>query len=128
MPAEEALAAFEASEWGRIGQNSRRVFSKVTPFSDAMRPIISTANAIEALNAKLGRAVRTRGGAPPPCDEAATTLLNPILNRSENERRMPPREWSVAKFQFAAIFGERTLHQSHGDVMLSRPPTHARRS
>ena len=44
-----------------------------------------------------------------PSDEAATKLLYLILNRSEKEWKMPPREWSMAKAQFAVIFGERFI-------------------
>jgi putative transposase len=53
--------------------------------------LIPVTNAIEALNSKLRRAVRARGHFP--SDEAATKLLYLILNRSEKERKMPPREW-----------------------------------
>ena len=42
-------------------------------------------------------------------DEAATKLLYLILNRSEKEWKMPPREWTMAKAQFAVIFGERFI-------------------
>lgn len=108
--AEEALAAFEASEWGRrypaIGQSWRRVWSEVIPFfafPDAVRRIIYTTNAMEALNSKLRRAVRARG------DDAATKLLYLILKRSEKEWKLPPREWAQAKAQFAVIFGERFI-------------------
>lgn len=52
-------------------------------------------------------AVRARGHFP--SDEAATKLLYLILNRSEKEWRMPPREWSMAKAQFAVLFGERFI-------------------
>lgn len=38
-----------------------------------------------------------------------TKLLYLILNRSEKEWKMPPREWSMAKAQFAVIFGERFI-------------------
>jgi len=34
-------------------------------------------------------------------------LLFLVLSRSEKEWKMPPREWSMAKAQFAVIFGER---------------------
>src|ERR1700712_2967270 len=44
-----------------------------------------------------------------PSDDAATKLLYLILNRSEKEWRMPPREWTMAKAQFAVIFGERFI-------------------
>jgi putative transposase len=67
--------------------------------------ILYTTNAIEALNAKLRRAVRARGDFP--TDEAAVKLLFLVLNRSEKEWKMPPREWCMAKAQFAVLFGER---------------------
>ena len=70
-----------------------------------MRRILYTTNAIEALNAKLRRAVRTRGHFP--TDEAAMKLLFLVLNRSEKEWIMPAREWCKAKAQFAILFGER---------------------
>lgn len=112
--AEDALTAFEASEWGlrypAIGQSWRRAWAEVIPFfafPDAVRRIIYTTNAIEALNSKLRRAVRARGHFPN--DEAATKLLYLILNRSEKEWKMPPREWSMAKAQFAVVFGERFI-------------------
>ncbi|WP_245263455.1 transposase, partial [Azorhizobium doebereinerae] len=67
--------------------------------------VTSTTNAIEVLNAKLRRAVRARGHFP--TDEAALKLLFLVLNRAEKERKMAPREWAMAKAQFAVIFGER---------------------
>ncbi len=112
--AEEALTAFEGGEWGRrypaIGQSWRRAWSEVIPFfafPDEVRRIVYTTNAIEALNSKLRRAVRARGHFPN--DDAATKLLYLILNRSEKEWKMPPREWSMAKAQFAVLFGERFI-------------------
>ena len=112
--AEKALTAFEAGPWGQrypaIGQSWRRAWGEVIPFfafPDDVRRIIYTTNAIESLNAKLRRAVRARGHFP--SDEAATKLLYLILNRSEKEWKMPPREWSMAKAQFAVIFGERFI-------------------
>ncbi len=62
-------------------------------------------NAIEALNAKLRRAVRARGHFP--TDEAAMKLLFLVLNRSEKEWKMGSREWVMAKARFAVMFGER---------------------
>jgi len=112
--AEQALTAFEAGPWGTrypaIGQSWRRAWAEVIPFfafPDEVRRIIYTTNAIEALNSTLRRAVRARGHFP--SDEAATRLLYLILNRSEKEWRMPPREWTMAKAQFAVIFGERFI-------------------
>ena len=34
-------------------------------------------------------------------------LLFLVLNRSEKEWKMPPREWAMAKAQFAILYGER---------------------
>ena len=110
--AEAALATFEAGPWGQkypaIGQSWRRAWSEVVPFyafSVEIRRFLYTTNAIEALNAKLRRAVRARGHFP--TDEAALKLLFLVLNRAEKEWTMPPREWSMAKAQFAVLFGER---------------------
>ena len=109
-----ALSAFQESFWGQqypaIGQSWRRAWGEVIPFfafPDEVRRIVYTTNAIEALNSKLRRAVRARGHFP--SDDAATKLLYLILNRSEKEWRMPPREWSMAKAQFAVMFGERFI-------------------
>jgi putative transposase len=107
-----ALAAFEESGWGKrypaIGQSWRRAWGEVVPFyafPEEVRRILYTTNAIEALNSKLRRAVRARGHFPN--DDAAMKLLFLVLNRSEKEWKMPPREWAMAKAQFAVLFGER---------------------
>ena len=109
---EAALAAFEAGAWGQkypaIGQSWRRAWSEVIPFyafHPDVRRLIYTTNAIEALNSKLRRAVRARGHFP--TDEAAMKLLFLVLNKAEKEWTMPAREWSIAKAQFAILFGER---------------------
>jgi putative transposase len=108
----EVLEGFAASAWGlkypAIAMSWRRHWAAVIPFfafpSDVRR-IIYTTNIIEALNAKLRRAVRTRGHFP--SDDAALKLLFLVLNLAEREWRMPPREWSLAKAQFAILFDER---------------------
>ena len=109
---EAALSNFENGSWGKkypaIGQSWRRAWNEVIPFyafPNDVRRILYTTNAIEALNSKLRRAVRTRGHFP--TDEAAMKLLYLVLNRSEKEWRMPPREWAMAKSQFAVLFGQR---------------------
>jgi putative transposase len=109
---EAALSGFEAGVWGQkypaIGMAWRRVWTEVIPFfafPKDVRRLIYTTNAIEALNSKLRRAVRARGHFP--TDEAALKLLYLVLNRTEKEWTMPPREWSMAKAQMAVLFGER---------------------
>jgi putative transposase len=110
--AKSALEAFDTSHWGEkypaIAQSWRRNWERVIPFfafPEAVRRIIYTTNAIEALNAKLRRAVRTRGHFP--TDDAATKLLFLVLRQAAGEWKMPPREWCEAKTQFAIMFDER---------------------
>jgi putative transposase len=107
-----ALDAFAAGSWGlkypAIAMSWRRHWPAVIPFfafPADVRRIIYTTNAIEALNAKLRRAVRTRGHFP--TDDSALKLLFLVLNLAEREWRMPPREWAMAKAQFAILFEER---------------------
>lgn len=112
----KALQVFEAGKWGQryppIAQSWRRNWEYVIPFfafPESVRRIIYTTNAIEALNAKLRRAVRTRGHFP--SDGAAMKLLYLVLNHTPGQRKRPPREWFEAKLQFAVIFGERFVSQ-----------------
>jgi putative transposase len=115
--AEAGLAAlddFEEGSWGQkypaITQSWRRHWEQVIPFfafSAPIRRMIYTTNAIEALNSKIRRAVRTRGHFPG--DEAAMKLLYLVLNHAAAEWIRPPREWCEAKTQFAIIFGDRFM-------------------
>jgi putative transposase len=110
--AEAGLAAlddFAEGPWNRkypaIAQSWRRAWSEVIPFyafPDEVRRIIYTTNAIESLNAKLRRAVRARGHFP--TDDSAMKLLYLVLNLAAREWKMPPREWMMAKAQFAILF------------------------
>lgn len=107
-----ALEAFAGGDWGTkypaIAMSWHRHWQAVIPFfafPDDVRRIIYTTNAIEALNSKLRRAVRTRGHFSN--DESAMKLLFLVLNLTEKEWRMPPREWTMAKAQFAILFEER---------------------
>ncbi|MER8779551.1 IS256 family transposase [Mesorhizobium sp. M0977] len=112
----KALEEFEAGYWGQrypaITQSWRRNWQHVVPFfafPESVRRIIYTTNAIEALNSKLRRAVRTRGHFP--SDDAAMKLLYLVLNHAAEEWKRPPREWFEAKTQFAVVFGERFVSQ-----------------
>jgi putative transposase len=112
LAAADALDAFEAGAWGQkypaIVQSWRRAWPEVIPFyafPAEVRRVLYTTNAIEALNAKLRRAVRARGHFP--TDEAAIKLLFLVLHRAEKAWIMPAREWTMAKAQFAILFGER---------------------
>jgi putative transposase len=110
--AKENLEAFTGAEWGEkypaIAGVWRRQWQQVIPFfafPQAVRRIIYTTNAIESLNAKLRRAVRTRGHFPN--DDAATKLLFLVLRKAQSEWKVAPKEWNAAKTQFAILFEER---------------------
>jgi putative transposase len=107
-----ALDAFDEGPWGRkypvIAQSWRRHWTEVIPFyafPADVRRIIYTTNSIEALNAKLRRAIRARGHFP--TDDAVLKLLFLVLNLAAKEWRMPAREWTAAKAQFAILFEDR---------------------
>jgi transposase-like protein len=107
-----ALDAFDEGPWGReypvIAQSWRRHWTEVIPFHAFpadVRRIIHTTNSIEALNAKLRRAVRARGHFP--TDESVLKPLFLVLNLAAKEWRMPAREWTAAKAQFAILFEDR---------------------
>lgn len=107
-----ALDAFEAGGWGKkypaITGAWRRNWDRVIPFfafPEAVRKIIYTTNAIEALNSSLRRAVKIRGHFP--TDEAAMKLIFLVLRDITKEWKMPTREWTEAKSQFAILFEER---------------------
>ena len=87
----------------------------VAPYAGTPRPsqpdetgtavYIPVTNAIEALNAKLRRAVRARGHFPH--DDAVLKLLYLVLNLASKDWKMPQREWAAAKAQFAILFEDR---------------------
>src|ERR1700726_4975678 len=70
-----------------------------------VRKMIYTTNAIESPNAKLRRSVHIRGHFPN--NEAAMKLIWLQLREITKNWKMPPREWSAAKAQFAVVFGDR---------------------
>jgi putative transposase len=107
-----ALTDFEEGPWGKrfaaITALWRRHWTHVIPFfayPPEVRKMIYTTNAIESLNAKLRRSVRSRGHFP--SDEAAMKLIWLQLREITQKSKMPPREWAAAKAQFAVVFGDR---------------------
>ena len=110
--AEAALAEFEDSDLARhypaIVPSWRRARTEVVPFLDyppAVRHLIYTTNAIEALNSKIRRAVRTRGHFP--SDEAAAKLIYLALKATSTERKRSVREWHAVKSQLTIMFEDR---------------------
>jgi len=104
------LEEFEA-EWGKrypaIGATWRRAWQHAVPFfafAPAIRKMIYTTNAVEALHRSLRKIIKTRGSFPN--DEAALKLLYlAIKNAGMRWRRSI--EWTAAMGQFAIQFGDR---------------------
>jgi len=113
--AEAALAeldAFEQGPWGvkfpTVVGAWRRVWDKVIPFfafPPEVRRVIYTTNAIESVNARLRKILKTRGHFP--SDDAATKLIWLALrNITANWARASPH-WKAAMNQFAILYEER---------------------
>lgn len=110
--AEAALTAFEQSEWGiklpHVAASWRRAWDYVTPFfafPPEIRRVIYTTNAIESVNARIRKVIKTRGHFPN--DEAATKLIWLALRNITKEWAMPVFHWKAAMVQFAIQFGDR---------------------
>lgn len=110
--AEATLTEFEASDlpkrYPAIAPSWRRAWNEVIPFLDyppEVRRLIYTTNAIEALNSKIRRAVRTRGHFS--SDEAAAKLIHLALNATSAVWKRSVREWHAVKSLLAIMFEER---------------------
>lgn len=112
--AERELTEFEAGPWGQrypaVVATWRRRWGEVIPFfafSEQVRRIIYTTNAIESLNSQVRKAVRNKGHFP--SDEAATKLIYLALRNIVAKWKRAPKEWHAAKTQLAIQFGERFI-------------------
>ena len=106
------LEAFEQGPWGRkypaIAQSWRRNWEAVIPFfafSQAVRRIIYTTNAIESLHSRIRKAIRNKGHFP--SDEAASKLIWLALREIIGRWRRPPVAWHGAMAELAIQFGDR---------------------
>jgi len=107
-----ALDEFERGPWGEkyptIVASWRRRWAEVIPFfafSEEVRKILYTTNAIESLHSQVRKAVRNKGHFP--SDEAATKLIFLALRNIIAKWKRPPPQWHAAKAQLAIQFGSR---------------------
>ena len=106
--AEEALRNFEEKWDGRypmISKSWRNNWSRIIPFfaySEDIRKVIYTTNAIESLNNSLRKVTKNRNSFPN--DEAAIKLLYMALKNIKKKWTMPIRNWSLAVHQFSIRF------------------------
>jgi hypothetical protein len=78
----------------------------VSPFDLSSHPLRLDTCRLGTSSSAGDQSQGERLGATFPTDKAAMKLLVLVLNRSEKEWKLAPREWGMAKAQFAVIFGE----------------------
>ena len=106
--AEAALEAFEEkwdSQYPTVARSWRHRWDDIIPFLSypaEIRRAIYTTNAIEALNRKLRKALKTRGHLP--SDQAALKLLFLVLTHERKGAVRRTRTWNQALNQFAIYF------------------------
>ena len=110
--AEVELGAFEQGPWGQrfptVSASWRRVWSHVIPFfafPPEVRRVIYTTNAIESVNARLRKIIKTRGHFP--SDDAATKLIWLALRNITTDWGRAANNWKTAMNQFAILYEDR---------------------
>jgi putative transposase len=107
-----ALDVFEAGEWGRkfptVVAAWRRAWDRVIPFfafPPAIRRVIYTTNAIESVNSRLRKIIKTRGHFP--TDDAANKLIWLALRNITAGWGTAAHHWKEAMNQFAILYDDR---------------------
>ena len=113
--AEAALAeldAFAQGSWGQkfptVAAAWRRAWDRVIPFfafPPPIRRVIYTTNAIESINARLRKIIKTRGHFP--SDDAATKLIWLALRNITADWGRAAKDWKEAMNQLAILYAER---------------------
>ena len=110
--AQAELDAFEHGPWGKkfptVVASWRRAWDKVIPFfafPPDVRRVIYTTNAIESVNARLRKIIKTRGHFP--SDDAATKLIWLALRNITKDWGRAGHNWKSAMNQFAILYEDR---------------------
>jgi len=110
--AEEELEAFAQGIWGKkfptIAPSWRRAWDKVIPFlafPPEVRRVLYTTNALESVNARLRKIIKTRGHFP--SDASATKLIWLALRNITAKWSRSAGQWKAAMTQFAILYEER---------------------
>ena len=110
--AEVELDAFEHGPWGQrfptVVASWRRAWSNVIPFfafPPEVRRVIYTTNAIESVNARLRKIIKTRGHFP--SDDAAAKLIWLALRNITTDWGRAANSWKTAMNQFAILYEDR---------------------
>ena len=117
--AQAELDAFEQGPWGRkfptVVAAWRRAWDRVIPFfafPPAVRRVIYITNAIESINARLRKIIKTRGHCP--SDDAACKLIWLALRNITADWGRAAHNWKEAMNQFAILYEERFTQPTHG--------------
>ena len=117
--AEAELQAFAQGPWGikfpTVVAAWRRATQRVIPFfafPPAVRKVIYTTNAIESINARLRKIIKTRGHFP--SDDAATKLIWLALRNITADWGRAAHDWKAAMNQFAILYEDRFTQAAHG--------------
>ena len=112
--AQAQLDAFEQGPWGQkfptVVAAWRRAWDRVLPFfafPPAVRRVIYTTYAIESINARLRKIIKTRGHFP--SDDAATKLIWLALRNITADWGRAATAWRGAMIQFAIAYGDRFI-------------------
>lgn len=110
--AQGELDAFEQGPWGQkfptVVAAWRRAWSQVIPFfafPPQIRRVIYTTNAIESINARLRKIIKSRGHFP--SDDAASKLIWLALRNITAEWGRAAKDWKEAMNQFAILYEDR---------------------
>jgi putative transposase len=110
--AQGELDAFEQGPWGKkfptVVAAWRRAWSHVIPFfafPPQIRRVIYTTNAIESINARLRKIIKTRGHFP--SDDAAAKLIWLALRNITADWGRAAHNWKEAMNQFAILYEDR---------------------
>jgi putative transposase len=110
--AQAELDAFEQVPWGQkfpaVVAAWRRAWDRVIPFfafPPAVRRVIYTTNAIESINARLRKIIKTRGHFP--SDDAASKLIWLALRNITADWGRAAQRWNEAMNQFAILYADR---------------------
>jgi putative transposase len=107
-----SLDAFAGGPWGQrfptVVASWRRAWTHVIPFfafPPEVRRVIYTTNALESVNARLRKILKTRGHFP--TDEAATKLIWLALRNITAAWGKAANYWHLAMNQFAILYEDR---------------------
>ena len=117
--AQVELEAFEQGPWGTkfptVVAAWRRAWDRVIPFfafPPSIRRVIYTTNAIESINARLRKIIKTRGHFP--SDDAASKLIWLALRNITADWGRAAKDWKEAMNQFAILYEDRFTRGAHG--------------